>query len=86
MAAMVKLDTSVRELITPRGNMSYIKWWKLIRTCMSTRLGGGALEPYIPYIYQQINEEDRAGLKPDCTLRELEEHIKSLARSMGTFA
>ena len=84
MATIVKLDASVRELITPRGNMSYNKWWKLISTCMSTRLGGGALEPYIPFIYLQIKEEDRAGLTPDCTLRELEEHIKSLDRSVGT--
>ena len=82
----MKLDASVRELITPKGNMSYNKWWKLVRTCMSTRLGGGALEPYIPYIYLQIKEEDRAGLGPDCTLKELEDHIKALDRSVGTFA
>ena len=70
MAAVIKIDASVRELIVPRGNVPYMKWWKLIYACMRTRLGGAPVEPYIPYIYLQIAEEDRAGLKPDCTLVE----------------
>ena len=44
------------------------------------------MEPYIPYIYLQIAEDDRAGLKPDCTLAELEDHIRSLDRVAGTLA
>ena len=62
MAAVVKIDASVRELIVPRGNVVYAKWWKLVHSCMKTRLGGGSVEPYIPYIYMQISEDDRAAL------------------------
>ena len=85
MSAVVKIDATVRELIVPRGNVPYMKWWKLIHSCMKTRLGGGSVEPYIPYIYIEIAEDDRAGLKPDCTLAELVDHIRSLDRTTGTF-
>ena len=86
MAAVIKIDASVRELIVPRGNVPYTKWWTLINSCMRTRLGGAPMEPYIPYIYLEIAEDDRAGLKPDCTLAELEDHIRSLDRFSGTLA
>ena len=66
--------------------MAYAKWWKLVHSCMKTRLDGGSVEPYIPYIYMPINEDDRAGLKPVCTLIEIEEHIRALDRTVGTFA
>ena len=86
MAAVIKIDSYVRELIVSRGNVPYVKWWNLIYACMQTRLNGAPMEPYIPYIYLQIAEDDRAGLKPDCTLAELESHIRSLDRDAGTLA
>ena len=86
MAAIIKLDSSVREFIVPQGNVSYTKWCGLVSSCMSARLNGAPMEPYIPYIYLQLAEDDSAGIKPDCTLAELEAHIKSLDRDEGTLA